>query len=632
MNDITNILEKEWEKGSYRPECKVNIGITLTSQSPFKANERSTIDVYQQRTLLSLEALTSINRMSFKNFKTGDPSTNENELGLPKYERFFRLKEDSGTIKYKNIIKSIQASSAFPVAFAPVELEGVLIPKRKECAKNIFVDGGVFDNIPIELLEAISKNNNPNPLAEVHFIDPDNIRGKNAGKNKPNNDIYNNLLTGDKQLTTFINQYIDTSRNAELAKFLKQDTETVKILKPTNRYFPLYGSNLINFGAFLSKSFRRHDYLIGVYDGIFKWCKDEGNELSKSIEDWSNFSTCVSEKINGITTTPLCTEDKLFLAYLYEEEARIVRSGNYKKFYRSLNCQKQTTIYQKLAFELKQSQVQQLNFISLIENVSPMIINEAKKHPYKDRKINTKNNLKGLNNQIAQDEEIAFLKSPSKQAHLIVHRLLNRLSNIKKFKENKDNLDISLATIYALSSHTNKRDCCLYVSPSIPYQIGLPNKLVFFASNLIHSIEMGVEFSNKHPSIKMQSLSIGASLTDKTWVEPHIVSHWLPGQFNLGLSFEFGYNIKSKLSPWNIPLISILEISLAPHIGTDLRHEKPTLKAGAELKIYLADKLTLGFDFTHDTTEDKIQNNNTYIFNIGLNDITGTIYYISKIF
>jgi NTE family protein len=68
------------------------------------------------------------------------PAKNLEELDIPFFVAISNL--NSGTVEYRNkglLGETVLASSSIPILFAPVEIDG-----------NLYVDGGLLDNIPVE--------------------------------------------------------------------------------------------------------------------------------------------------------------------------------------------------------------------------------------------------------------------------------------------------------------------------------------------------------------------------------------------------------------------------------------------------------------------------------------------------
>ncbi len=91
------------------------------------------------------------------------PAKNIEELDIPFYVAISNL--NTGTIEYRNsglLGETVLASSSIPILFAPVKMDG-----------NLFVDGGLLDNIPVEPIkhdceEIIVSNISPiNPTEKI---------------------------------------------------------------------------------------------------------------------------------------------------------------------------------------------------------------------------------------------------------------------------------------------------------------------------------------------------------------------------------------------------------------------------------------------------------------------------------
>ena len=187
------------------------------------------------------------------------------------------------------------ASAAFPYAWAPMELDVSLAldahgwpsehPRDRD--QRWYVDGGVFDNNPLgvalnlrehlqeregktDLYATSCSGQRPERLAwnrtTILFTDPDDTRAgwyesqAQPRPVEPANAVDNLVRLGTNFLTTG-RQYEIESIGRGLNPM--QQSWIVN----TDRAFPIVGSTLGAFGAFLARPFREFDFYVGVYDG-----------------------------------------------------------------------------------------------------------------------------------------------------------------------------------------------------------------------------------------------------------------------------------------------------------------------------------------------------------------------------
>ncbi len=183
-------------------------------------------------------------------------------------------------------LRLIEASSAFPVAFAPIELERCKeapgrgdprCPEGTVLTRERFYDGGFFDNIPLGLAIDLVDHQQ---LADggrlvYHYVNSDlERRAKPDFDGKP-------TASGVSFLASFVGTFITEARSYELQGLSRFRLDKLGLLpdgKPlpgspytfdvVDRSFPVVGNYLVSFGAFSHRDFRVFDYLVGVYDGI----------------------------------------------------------------------------------------------------------------------------------------------------------------------------------------------------------------------------------------------------------------------------------------------------------------------------------------------------------------------------
>jgi len=166
----------------------------------------------------------------------------------------------NGKISDDSMKKAMFASSAFPIAFEQVTLD-YLYKGEMERAK--FMDGGVFDNIPLDLAIRLAEDKS----SDYIFMDPSNMRRKfssiqRSEDNAPSTSPVNTAIE-------LLFDIFSASESSVLYNTLAEHFEdSNKQIHLSDRYFPLTGKLLEHFGAFLDKGFRDYDYFVGVYGAI----------------------------------------------------------------------------------------------------------------------------------------------------------------------------------------------------------------------------------------------------------------------------------------------------------------------------------------------------------------------------
>ena len=274
-----NILEKKanailrhMQKPIFKKGCTVPVGFMVTKTTPI-VEEFQGIPIKNQSFEIALDLYEKNRRLYFRNRKLKEPY-NEflHQIYIPKVEK------DRSYIK-----KILYASSAFPMAFSQVELEYIYKGKKR---KDWFLDGGLYNNIPLDLSLALS------PDTEYFlFIDPDSTREHKKR-------LYSRLCKkGAKKAFSIskINHIKERKQEVQPSGFLESNLlplfqsvsvfRSLKLYETINRYFklhpnkklilssrylPITGYFIGAFGAFLDENFRKYDYYVGVYDAIYQ--------------------------------------------------------------------------------------------------------------------------------------------------------------------------------------------------------------------------------------------------------------------------------------------------------------------------------------------------------------------------
>lgn len=303
--------------GKFRSGCEIDIAIIVTRVEP----EYSTfgtgdgkLQVPSQRYVVPLTIAAQGQR--------GNPiATGISFRNNLRYSRFadrsgnyLYLPEENGIVPFDTVARAVMASSAFPLVFGPVEMDYCLpfknsseipgasvnsstagvttngiaefnCPANHYFDNNFFVDGGVFDNVPVgvavDLVKARDTGAANNATHSYIFLNPeDNVVGANSGS-EPR---LQSDFTFDSQLeallpllTTLRKQVLadslddnfgtDNFRNGNLRADNVRTGNAPRLLL-TRRSLPIVGTYLQNFGAFFDDSFFYHDYAAGIFDGI----------------------------------------------------------------------------------------------------------------------------------------------------------------------------------------------------------------------------------------------------------------------------------------------------------------------------------------------------------------------------
>lgn len=275
--------------------CPLTVGVTVTRIRPADIVIKSAdaqsgddgIHIPTQRFVSTFGLDTGTHGLRFRQLDKHD-----HEIG-----EYLTLPSRDGLMTDDQIVDIIQASSAFPIAFGPQVIRHCADQGghhgRAACGQptaDQFIDGGVFDNVPLGLAVSLTGQILPPADAEqVHYIyvDPDHARSylppAPAPPERPETRRVGLSTTFD-----FISTFVEVSQQYELqtvARYLYKpvgrDANGQKIPPSTplprlsSRFHPLMGSYLANFGAFFAEPFREHDFYVGLYDGLVNAAREQ---------------------------------------------------------------------------------------------------------------------------------------------------------------------------------------------------------------------------------------------------------------------------------------------------------------------------------------------------------------------
>jgi len=235
------------KKPIFREGCEVPLGVSVTKVRPI-VEDISGIKVKNQNFSVPLV---------FKE-KNGQGIVENTEL--PKSTAFYisipGIEKDR-----QKLVNLLFASGAFPGAFQQVKLDYAYKGKKHS---HYFIDGGLYDNVPLDLAIALDKN-----ASHFLFMDPSNIRKEivvdetDTPEELPVGFITTNLIPVFSSFGIMQSMKLYDAIN----KNFREDSDKKLIL--SSRYHPITGKFLGHFGAFLDENFRTYDYYVGVYDAIY---------------------------------------------------------------------------------------------------------------------------------------------------------------------------------------------------------------------------------------------------------------------------------------------------------------------------------------------------------------------------
>jgi hypothetical protein len=174
---------------------------------------------------------------------------------------------------YKELESVVTASSQFPLAFPPYELNfcDYSYDSKNACSqKNIqkadFIDGGIFNNIPIDLAQSILtklpiRNNSKKVLGVVTL---DGLTYP-APTIKPNEDKSALPRILDYTLSQ-IGAFVGTSRSSTLQSFYSQRFDKKNIFLTNLKVLPGASRYYYAFSGFMDKDFRIYDFILGQFE------------------------------------------------------------------------------------------------------------------------------------------------------------------------------------------------------------------------------------------------------------------------------------------------------------------------------------------------------------------------------
>jgi len=469
-----------------------------------------------------------------------------------------------GNISDESMKKAMFASSAFPIAFEQVELD-YIYKGVEESAK--FLDGGVFDNIPLDLAIRLADDKS----SDYIFMDPSNLRREFLSLKRDGTDV--SQTSPINSAIELLMDIFSASESSVLYNTLAEHFEDGdKKIHLSDRYFPISGKLLEHFGAFLDRGFRDYDYFIGVYDAIVNSadysCKDKDQECFKRAKSHI-YNILIKESKRG----------RGFLNYLSREEFGYgFEDGNFSVDEDLLK------IYQS------------------IKNIS---INDMEDfHIFIDN-LN-KNNYKAKNRYLQH-----VLSYPDEWYRESLSFIVQRIVNLEK--KNSKNLSKSVASIaaYTAGSFYRHKSGYVYNPVSAPldqdklWVKALPYELAITKNMISFGYENYYYFDYDKPYIP-KAIELKPSLSFEMYDKKDQVNF---ARVDLNLNFE----IKQDL----------LSVGFGPSIYKDLKmslDREVDMGVNAYIDILNVVRITA-------TRRDDYKGQDWYVY-VGINDIPSFIYWM----
>ncbi|MDH3498333.1 MAG: patatin-like phospholipase family protein, partial [Gemmatimonadota bacterium] len=273
LDMMRRLVEEIWQRGLPVP-CDVVLGIPVTKITPLDVPLRPGSPLSAPRQLLRFT-------LRIRGRGLGRPPLIENvvDSGSRVPQLLLPLAPDPDAGWRNNLERLIEvtaASGAFPYAFPPVRLGYCLYAAEAIAAPachvaehaDQFIDGGVFDNVPLRLASALAGlAARPNDRTLFIYLDPDlrayPLPAAGAGDTLPQRP--DNVFSYGVKLADAFQQQ---ARKTELFALLEERPEVLdSVLIATSRY-PMASGFLANFFGLFEGEFRRFDFFLGMSDAL----------------------------------------------------------------------------------------------------------------------------------------------------------------------------------------------------------------------------------------------------------------------------------------------------------------------------------------------------------------------------
>jgi hypothetical protein len=310
LADLRRLLDEVWQ--SRLPEwCDVSLGISVTRLIPLDVPLQGQLTVPRQLLYFKLRIRGRGDSLPPEIHNRVVPGAGAPQLLIP----LAADPSDEGRDRDR-LVEVIAASGAFPFAFPPVTLAYCIYPAVRAAAcheadhHDQFIDGGVFDNVPLGLAGALSEPDSGDAdQTRFIYLDPD-LRAypepePGAAVTKPS--VFSHG-------TVIAQGFVHQARKAELFALLEERSGALdpgRLLIATSR-FPQASGFLGNFFGLFEREFRRFDFYLGMYDALHdlgSWAglpSDRGRQSLGALlvtPEWLPLR-CLNEWYDSTAVTP----------------------------------------------------------------------------------------------------------------------------------------------------------------------------------------------------------------------------------------------------------------------------------------------------------------------------------------
>lgn len=277
-------VRRIWNEG-LAADCDVVVGISATRlrSYPVALNEALSLPRQEEKFVLRIRGRGPGVRPTLTNYV-------DVRSGLP--QALLPLRGDGDAQDFDILMNVLFASSAFPLAFAPQQLDYCLSdpedPTTWECTEptrhDHFVDGGVFDNNPLRLAADIASyglvvdEDGRGVWTDLRLNPFDDLRPAYEGSIyqyvDPDVTSYpsSEMMSAEDETSTLgflaalLGELVTTARAKELYTLAEEQPEILRRLFVTHRNFPTMSGLLGAFLGFFETGFREFDFYLGMYD------------------------------------------------------------------------------------------------------------------------------------------------------------------------------------------------------------------------------------------------------------------------------------------------------------------------------------------------------------------------------
>jgi hypothetical protein len=304
--------------------CELPVGITLTRTHPGVIRYEE-MEIETQRFATIFRAVVVEGALDYDGDRLHFLQLESSPEEEGHFGKLLRLLPRDGRISTRDVLRAAEASAAFPLALAPVQLEVWYPDDGGKEASSVFLDGGIFDNNPVNLALGIYRHTQgaraERETARVLYVNPFRYRGE-LGQLRALKDRAPPATGGIPVLGEFLGGFVSTARQYELQLLARErdarerslahlgreilelearlrnveagappleaaplaearerlrafrDSAAAQLATPreslhfTSRMHPIYGEHLNAFAGFLGRPLREFDFFVGTYDGI----------------------------------------------------------------------------------------------------------------------------------------------------------------------------------------------------------------------------------------------------------------------------------------------------------------------------------------------------------------------------